>query len=351
MAIGKLLDYSQARPNLPAVKAAGYETVFRYVCSDTAEAGLPGKRLTPAERDAILASGLDIGLHGEDESGAVLKGYSRGLAQGKQWTSYAKNILDAPKGMTIVAAIDTDTGGYVKVVDDYLRGVKDGFAGYFQMGVYGSNGVITGAHKAGYGNSCYYMTNAWGLDTPPSFCHVHQHGGDPRFGSVDFNDVLIRPYGSWKQTLGGNMPLSPEDLASIADIMTSLPVRTMVKEQVNLSIHDLTHSNSIDSVNANIDAEAASLASKIAALQATLSGTLTALSTANNAQTADLTAKLSATQTALEGKITNVSDKIGDNASLLNAIQQLQTALATFESTVAPEYSGTISLTPTPPTP
>lgn len=352
MAIGKLLDYSAQSKSidLKAVKAAGYEGVFRYVC--LSDVSLPGKLLRPAERDAILAAGLDIGLHGEDEAGAVFKGYSRGLEQGKQWSDYARTVLGAPKGMTIVPAIDSNTGGYVKVVDDYLRGVDDGLAGYYEMGTYGSSLVIGGAHKAGRGTSCYVMTNAWGPDDPPTFCHIHQHGGDPRFGSVDFNDVLIRPYGSWKQTLSGvDMPISDAEFSKIADIMTSLEVRNMVKNQVTAVLHDLTHPNSIDSVNTNIDAEAASLAGKIADVKSVLATAVTAIAGANNAQTADLTAKLGSTQTALEGKISGISDKIGDNSSLLNAIDQLRTALATFEGAVAPQYSGTVSLTPTPVSP
>ena len=33
MTVGKLLDWSQARPNLAKVKAAGYSAAYRYVCS------------------------------------------------------------------------------------------------------------------------------------------------------------------------------------------------------------------------------------------------------------------------------------------------------------------------------
>ncbi len=213
--LAKALDYSQARPDLAQVKAAGYESVYRYVCSDTAENGMPGKRLTPKERDAILHAGLDIGIHGEDESGAVLKGYNRGLAQGAQWTSYARNVLGAPQGMTIVAAVDTDTGGYTSTVDQYLRGVQDGLGGYYKLGVYGSYNVIVGAHNVGLGNSCYVMTNAWGSDFPPTIAHMHQYGGDNRFQGVDYNDVLRIPHGTWLQVLGGDNSMSAEDVQAL----------------------------------------------------------------------------------------------------------------------------------------
>jgi hypothetical protein len=229
MPLGKLIDYSQARPDLAAVKAAGYSAVYRYVCSAGAEAGLPGKRLTPMERDDILAAGLDIGLHGEDEANAASKGYNRGLEQGKQWGDYAAGILDAPRGMTIVAAVDYDTPGqYPAVVDDYLRGVNAGLAGRYELGVYGDYGVITGAHQAGRGLSCYVMTNAWDIDTPPDFCHLHQHGGT-EFPNTDYNDVLRIPHGTWLQTLGGDMPLSDDDLYKI-------------RQQVIIALADPTHS-------------------------------------------------------------------------------------------------------------
>jgi hypothetical protein len=208
MAIGKLLDWSQARPPLAKVKAAGYSAAYRYVCSDTAEAGLPGKRLTPMERDQILAAGLDIGLHGEDQAQAAKSGYPKGLAQGKQWADYAHRILNAPKGMTIVAAIDYDTAGtYPTVVRDYLHGVTDGLDGQYRTGVYGSIYVVDAAlaeKTAVHG----VQTNAWSHSKISSWAQVYQHGPS-EFPGTDYNDVLRVPHGTWLQTLGGDdMPFT-----------------------------------------------------------------------------------------------------------------------------------------------
>jgi len=225
MALGKLLDWSQARPPLAKVKAAGYSAAYRYVCSDTAEAGLPGKRLTQAERDQILAAGLDIGLHGEDEAGAAKKGYSRGLAQGKQWADYAHRILGAPKGMTIVAAIDYDTAGtYPTVVRDYLHGVTDGLDGRYRTGVYGSIYVVDAAlaeKTAVHG----VQTNAWSHSKISSWAQVYQHGPS-EFPGTDYNDVLRVPHGTWLQTLGGeDMPLTTDEINSIADAVWARGVK------------------------------------------------------------------------------------------------------------------------------
>ena len=215
MALGKLLDYSQARPPLAQVKAHGYSTAYRYVCSDDAEAGLRGKRLTPTERDQILHAGLDIGLHGEDEAGAARKGYPRGLAQGKQWADYAHRVLDAPKGMTIVAAIDYDTvGTYPTVVRDYLHGVTDGLDGQYRTGVYGSIYVVDAAlaeKTAVHG----VQTNAWSHGKVSSWAQVYQHGPS-EFPGTDYNDVLRVPHGTWLQTLGEDMPLTTDEINNIA---------------------------------------------------------------------------------------------------------------------------------------
>ena len=210
---GKLLDYSQARPPLATVKAHGYSCVYRYVCSDTAERGLPGKRLTPAERDQILAAGLDIGIHGEDEAGAAQKGYARGKAQGQQWADYAQSILAAPKGMTIVAAIDYDTiGAYPPVVQDYLGGVTDGMQGEYVTGAYGSIYVVDGALTAGDAVHAV-QTIAWSHGNVSTRAHVYQHGGS-EFPNTDFNDILRTPHGTWLQTLNGD-DVTPEQMTAI----------------------------------------------------------------------------------------------------------------------------------------
>jgi hypothetical protein len=207
--IGRAIDYSDARPPLDQVKAAGYTDVYRYTRTfDSA-----GKRLGPTERDQILDAGLDIGIHGEDQSGDAANGAARGTLRGTAWANYMHDVLQAPKGMVIVAAVDYDTlGNYPNAVDDYLGAVEAAFQGEYRLGVYGSYWVITGAQAAGRGEACYVMTNAWGPDTPPSFCHLHQHGGTP-FPNTDNNDILRNPRGTWLQTLGKDpeMMLDPTD--------------------------------------------------------------------------------------------------------------------------------------------
>ncbi len=268
MTVGKLLDWSQARPNLAKVKAAGYSAAYRYVCSDSAEAGLPGKRLTPTERDQILHAGLDIGLHGEDEAGAAQKGYTRGLAQGKQWADYAHRILNAPKGMTIVAAIDYDTSGvYPTVVRDYLHGVTDGLDGQYRTGVYGSIYVVDAAlaeKTAVHG----VQTNAWSHGKISAWAHVYQHGPS-EFPGTDYNDVLRVPHGTWLQTLGGD-DMTPEQEAKLDAVLSAVTTRDAdgAYRQIADFRNDNTHPNTVPGIKKSVSDTSAAVLTAVATLAA-----------------------------------------------------------------------------------
>jgi hypothetical protein len=283
MALGKLLDWSQARPPLAKVKAAGYSAAYRYVCSDAAEDGLPGKRLTPGERDQILDHALDIGLHGEDEAGAARKGYARGLAQGKQWADYAHRILNAPKGMTIVAAIDYDTAGtYPTVVRDYLHGVTDGFDGQYATGVYGSIYVVDAAlaeKTAVHG----VQTNAWSHGKVSSWAQVYQHGPS-EFPGTDYNDVLRVPHGTWLQTLGGDdMPLTTDEINSIADAVWARGVKNPdsgLVQAAGVRLVGAQAQNDLDKAVAAVLAQAQANGSGITGLNMSLAGAVADLETA-----------------------------------------------------------------------
>src|SRR6266705_2421997 len=268
MTIGKLLDYSQARPPLPQIKAHGYSAVYRYVCSDSAEAGLPGKRLTPTERDQILHAGLDIGLHGEDEAGAAQKGYTRGLAQGKQWAAYAHRILKAPAGMTIVAAIDYDTSGvYPTVVRDYLHGVTDGLDGQYRTGVYGSIYVVDAAlaeKTAVHG----VQTNAWSHGKVSSWAHVYQHGPS-EFPGTDYNDVLRVPHGTWLQALGGD-DMTPEQEAKLDAVLSAVSSSDGygAHRQIADFRNDNTHPNTVPGIKKTVSDTSAGVLAAVSQLAA-----------------------------------------------------------------------------------
>src|SRR5215472_8643811 len=184
-ALGKVLDFSEARPDPGKAKTAGYLGFYRYVCSDASEEEMPGKRLTPAEQKLYLDTGLDVGLHGEDESGAAEKGAARGTVQGKQWATYAHDVLQWPVGSVIVAAVDFNTAAfygnpYPAVVDEYLHAIEEALAqATYHLGTYGDHGVFTGA---------------------------------------DFNDVLRVPLGTFRQPLTTGDDMDAQEHQWLADI-------------------------------------------------------------------------------------------------------------------------------------
>ncbi len=328
MTLGKLLDWSQARPPLTQIKAHGYSAAYRYVCSDSAEAGLPGKRLTPAERDQILHAGLDIGLHGEDEAGAARKGYTRGLAQGKQWANYAHRILNAPKGMTIVAAIDYDTSGvYPTVVRDYLHGVTDGLDGQYATGVYGSIYVVDAAlaeKTAVHG----VQTNAWSHGKISAWTHVYQHGPS-EFPGTDYNDVLRVPHGTWLQTLGGDdMPFTdwPQaDQDALADAVWARGVKNSASGLIQPAGVRLVGAQSQD----DLDKAVAAVLAQAKANGAGISGLASSLAAA----VADLATKatVSDTSASVLAAVSTVAAKLTD---LQDAVAQIQTASGGGPSTI-----------------
>ncbi len=273
MALGKLLDYSQARPSLTQIKAHGYSAVYRYVCSDTAENGLPGKRLTPTERNQILNAGLDIGLHGEDEAGAAQKGYNRGLAQGRQWADYADRILGAPHGMTIVAAIDYDTGGvYPNVVKEYLHGVTAGLAGKYRTGVYGSIYVVDAAlaeHDAVHA----VQTNAWSHGKISTWAHVYQHGSS-EFPGTDYNDIFHIPHGTWLQTLGGD-DVTPEQEAKLDAVLSAVTTRDAdgAYRQIADFRNDNPHPNTVPGIKKTVSDTSAGVLAAVSQLAVSIADT------------------------------------------------------------------------------
>src|SRR6266704_2455541 len=302
--IGKAIDYSDARPDLSAVAAAGYTDVYRYTRTfDSA-----GKRLGPAERDQILDHGLDIGIHGEDQAGDAANGAARGTLRGTAWASYMHDTLGAPRGMTIVAAVDYDTlGQYPNAVDDYLGAVEAAFQGEYALGVYGSYYVVSGAHAAGRGGACYVMTNAWGPDTPSAFCHLHQHGGTP-FPDTDHNDILRDQRGTWLQTLGGDMPLTTTDLDQV-EARAVKAVREVLRISGTLNIiqsGQLVNDAALVILDREIDA--------IAALARAHGQGIASILGAETAEAAQIT--------ALAGAGTQ---QLGQLAAILTAVQSLQT--------------------------
>lgn len=203
-----VIDYAFARPNLAAVRAAGYTGVLRYVCPDNVASH--GKLISKAEADAIRAAGLDLTLNFEWYETRPTKGYAAGLADAQVADAQA-DAVGYPLGCAIYYSVDF--GATWGAVSDYFHGVKA--ASRRPIGVYGGIPIIRAAIDSGLARFGW-VTNAasWsGLSSwsavasaakaDPTHCHLlqHLHSNTPLHvaGSADTdfdpNTVLSASYG------------------------------------------------------------------------------------------------------------------------------------------------------------
>jgi hypothetical protein len=176
--MSQLVDYSFARPNPAAIKAAGYIGAMRYISS-----GVSGKNLTTGERDRLLSAGLGIGLVWEDSAAKAGQGYFVGLMDGQKANARA-NDLGYPANCPIFYAVDYDAAA-ANVVP-YFNGVLS--AGGRPVGVYGSANVVDGIYVP-----YKWQTVAWSHGRVSSQIHLYQRVGGALISGTDVND-LKRPF-------------------------------------------------------------------------------------------------------------------------------------------------------------
>src|SRR5258708_13163977 len=104
-----LIAYSVLRPPMPLLKTAGVTAVGRYIGWD----GEPGfqdihKNLTLAEKNALLAAGIEIWLSFEYAADAALGGDLQGVRDGRLANSQLKNLAMASPATTVYYAVDFD---------------------------------------------------------------------------------------------------------------------------------------------------------------------------------------------------------------------------------------------------
>src|SRR6059036_1111602 len=121
----KWIDYSGARPNPHEIKAAGAAGVLRYLSEPVPATAW--KRITVAEKDALLAAGVDIILNWEWYEGRMLEGAPAGAQDGAQALKQAR-ALGYPHGATIYFSHDTGLRDDDSVLD-YMRAAQRALGG------------------------------------------------------------------------------------------------------------------------------------------------------------------------------------------------------------------------------
>jgi len=168
-----ILDYSYARPDPAAMRGAGAIAVMRYL-SPT-----PAKNLSAAERDALHAAGLGIGLVWESTAARAGAGYAAGLADARAAEAQAA-ALGYPAGCPIFYAVDYAAA--VAAVLPYFQGVAA--AAVHPLGVYGSAAIVEGVPAP-----WKWQTAAWSAGRISPAAHLYQQAVGSPVAGTDINDL------------------------------------------------------------------------------------------------------------------------------------------------------------------
>jgi hypothetical protein len=137
------IDYSFARPDPAAIRAAGYGGVWRYLSTD------PDKSLGKEEAAALHAAGLGIGLVWESTAQRSLEGAQAGTDDGITAAEQAR-ALGVPDGCPLLVAVAdfAATPDQVGTIHDYYFHFRSQVMGW-QYGGYGTGYVIDALVAAG----------------------------------------------------------------------------------------------------------------------------------------------------------------------------------------------------------
>lgn len=193
-----ILDYSMARPDPAAIKAAGYSGVMRYLAPDNPLTH--GKILFAPERDSLLAAGLTIGLVWEYTAGRAAAGFDAGVADAKAAEAQA-SALGFPTAIPIFYAVDFGTTA--SVVLPYFQGAAS--VATYPVGVYGSLQVTEGVLNAGSATVAWQCCAWSGLAVSSRaslYQRLHPTVASPVAGTDE--DILLHPFPMW-----GGHPSTP----------------------------------------------------------------------------------------------------------------------------------------------
>lgn len=197
--MGDVVDYSYARPSPSSLVTSGYIGAIRYLSHE------PSKDLQPAERDALFAAGLSIGLVWETTANRALSGFSAGQADGAEANNRA-DALGWPRSKALIYAVDFGAqGSQMVAIRNYFKGVKSVSAR--PVGVYGSYYVLQdlAAYEPVH---CYWQCAAWSGKAASGGVYIPDYGYAVNLSK---NACLFQYYGSVKvPNTDHNAILTPE---------------------------------------------------------------------------------------------------------------------------------------------
>jgi hypothetical protein len=172
--MGDVVDYSWSRPAPADLARRGYTGAMRYLSHES------GKNLSVAERDALWATGIAVGLVWEGNAGRPLDGFKAGVDDAREANRQA-DALGWPRQTPIAYAVDIDPTGHLDALRDYFHGVLS--AGGRPVGIYGAYSVIEAAADwqwEGHRVECFWQCAGWSGSGSGSGGSIHLDDGSVR---------------------------------------------------------------------------------------------------------------------------------------------------------------------------
>jgi hypothetical protein len=222
------VDYSWARPDPQALRAAGYTVALRYL-------GTGARDISRAELDRLHAAGIAVGLIWETTAQRPLAGYAAGRSDARRANEFAGQ-LGAPGWLPVFYAVDfpasdAQTRGEVAAYFEGCRSVPGRpVAAYGHYGVIeylcGVLGITHGWQCAGWsgpgtGSGGSYVNAGDGSRRRLSrhACMFQEYGG-VRVEGTDHNAVFSDA-AAWAWHPNAAAPDTPETAPSMEDLMSN----------------------------------------------------------------------------------------------------------------------------------
>jgi hypothetical protein len=229
-----IIDFSNAKPSIGALKAAGVTSVGRYLGWDGVS-GYPntGKNITKAEADTYISNSISVFLAFEYNANAAALGANQGSKDGTLATEQL-NQLAAPTTTGVYFAVDYDIPDYnpgvantpanarakLGPIGDYFAAIK-ALKPLYRIGVYGGYWAVKRLLDAEL-VTMGWQTIAWsGGNVDPRINLLQTTQASPIAGS-DFN-VHEAKSPDWGQWPAPAKPVTPPPPAAPRPVTVDIP--------------------------------------------------------------------------------------------------------------------------------
>lgn len=166
----QVMDYSVARPDIAAIKAAGFVGVCRYqwIVPGTRPDFNRAKAITRPEYGALLAAGLTVALNCQVDKADYLGGYATGLRHGRFSLLHSREMGHPDSRPVILTVQDTGIApSNYNLAVEYMHGFMDG-RGLGPQAYYGGTTIGNLCVNAGLAKFIWHPVAATSWSAVPS---------------------------------------------------------------------------------------------------------------------------------------------------------------------------------------